>query len=54
VVSVTPWPRFTPRKKIPGKHWIGGRVDPRAGKDDKGMMKWNGCGRKRSWTNLRY
>jgi hypothetical protein len=33
------WPasrpcRFTPGERAPGTHWIGGRVDPRAGLDD--------------------
>jgi hypothetical protein len=31
VVSVTPWPRFTPGERTPGTHWIGGWVGPRAG-----------------------
>jgi hypothetical protein len=26
--------RFTPRERAPGAHWIGGRVDLRAGLDD--------------------
>jgi hypothetical protein len=26
--------RFTPGERIPGTHWIGGRVDLRAGLDD--------------------
>jgi hypothetical protein len=26
--------RFTPRKRAPGTHWIGGWVGPRAGLDD--------------------
>jgi hypothetical protein len=25
---------FTPRERVPGTHWIGGWVDPRAGLDD--------------------
>jgi hypothetical protein len=33
VVSVTPWPRFTPGERTPGTHWIGGSVGPRAGLD---------------------
>jgi hypothetical protein len=33
VVSVTPQPRFTPGERIPGTHWIGGWVGPRAGLD---------------------
>jgi hypothetical protein len=33
VVSVTPWPRFTPGERTPGTHWIGGWVGPRAGLD---------------------
>jgi hypothetical protein len=33
VVSVTPWPRFTPGKRTPGTHWIEGWVGPRAGLD---------------------
>jgi hypothetical protein len=31
VVSVTPRPRFTPGKRTPGTHWIGGWVGLRAG-----------------------
>jgi hypothetical protein len=26
--------RFTPEERVPGTHWIGGWVDPRAGLDD--------------------
>jgi hypothetical protein len=26
--------RFTPGEKVPGTHWIGGCVDPRAGLDN--------------------
>jgi hypothetical protein len=33
VVSVTPRPRFTPRERTPGTHWIGVWVGPRAGLD---------------------
>jgi hypothetical protein len=33
VVSVTPWPRFTPGERTPSTHWIGGWVGPRAGLD---------------------
>jgi hypothetical protein len=33
VVSVTPWPRFRPRKRTPLSHWTGGWVGPRAGLD---------------------
>jgi hypothetical protein len=33
VVSVTPRPRFTPGERIPGTHWIGSWVGPRAGLD---------------------
>jgi hypothetical protein len=33
VVSVTPRPRFTPRERTPGTHYIGGWVDPKAGLD---------------------
>jgi hypothetical protein len=33
VVSVMPWPHFTPRERTPGTHWIGGWVGLRAGLD---------------------
>jgi hypothetical protein len=26
--------RFTPEERVPGTHWIGGSVDPRAGLSD--------------------
>jgi hypothetical protein len=34
VVSFTPG-RFTPRERVPGTHWIGGWVGPRAGGEEK-------------------
>jgi hypothetical protein len=37
VVSFTPLPLYTP-ERVPGTHFIGGGVDPRAGLDD--MEKW--------------
>jgi hypothetical protein len=33
VVSVMPWPRFSPGERIPGTHCTGGWVGPRAGLD---------------------
>jgi hypothetical protein len=33
VVSIMPWPCFTPRERTPGTHWIGGWVGLRAGLD---------------------
>jgi hypothetical protein len=33
VVSFTPRPLY-PGERVPGTHWIEGRVDPRAGLDD--------------------
>jgi hypothetical protein len=33
VVSVFPRPRFSPRERTPGTHWIGGWVGPKAGLD---------------------
>jgi hypothetical protein len=32
--------RFTPEKRAPGIHWIGGWVDPRAGLDDVEKRKF--------------
>jgi hypothetical protein len=29
VVSITPWPHFSPRERTPGTHWIGGCVGSR-------------------------
>jgi hypothetical protein len=39
VVSVTPRPRFTPGERIPGTHWIGDWVGPRAGLDAEARRK---------------
>jgi hypothetical protein len=39
VVSVTPRPRFTPRERIPGTHWVGDWVGPRAGLDTEARDK---------------
>jgi hypothetical protein len=39
VVSVTPWPRFTPGERTPGTHWIGGWAGPRAGLDAEARRK---------------
>jgi hypothetical protein len=39
VVSVTPQPRFTPGKRIPGINWIGGWVGIRAGMETKAIGK---------------
>jgi hypothetical protein len=39
VVSFTPQPLY-PQGKIPGTHWIGGWVDPRAGMDDVKKRKF--------------
>jgi hypothetical protein len=39
VVSVTPRPHFTPWKRTPGTHWIGGWVGPRAGLDAEARRK---------------
>jgi hypothetical protein len=35
MVSTTPRPRFTPGERIPGTHWIWGRVGPRVGLEEK-------------------
>jgi hypothetical protein len=32
--------RFTPRERVPGTHWIGGGVDPRAGLDNVEKRKF--------------
>jgi hypothetical protein len=39
VVSVTPRPRVTPRKRTSGTHWAGGWVGPRAGLDTEATGK---------------
>jgi hypothetical protein len=39
VGNVTPRPRFTPGERIPGTHWIGGWVGPRAGLDAEARRK---------------
>jgi hypothetical protein len=39
VVSVTLWPRFTPRERTPGTHWIGGWVGPWSGLDTEATGK---------------
>jgi hypothetical protein len=39
VVCFTPQP-FYPQGNIPGTHWIGGWVGPRAGLDDVGKRKF--------------
>jgi hypothetical protein len=39
VVSITPWPRFTPVERTPGTHWSGGWVVPRAGLDAEARRK---------------
>jgi len=33
LVSVTPWPPFTPEESTPGTHWIGDWVSLRVGLD---------------------
>jgi len=33
VVSITPWPHFSPGERTPGTHCTGGWVGPRAGLD---------------------
>jgi hypothetical protein len=43
VVSVTPRPRFTPGKRAPGTHWIGGWVGLRAGLDAGARRKICPC-----------
>jgi hypothetical protein len=40
VVSVMPWPRFTPGEKTPGTHWIGGWVSPTADLDREARGKF--------------
>jgi hypothetical protein len=32
--------RFNPGERVPGSHWVGGLVDPRAGLDDKKKRKF--------------
>jgi hypothetical protein len=39
VVSVTPWPRFTPKERTSGTHWIGGWVGLIAGLDTETREK---------------
>jgi hypothetical protein len=39
MVSFTPRPLY-PRESVPGTHWTGGRVDPRAGLDDLEKRKF--------------
>jgi hypothetical protein len=39
VVSVTPWPRFSPGERIPGTHCTVGWVGPRAGLDTEVRRK---------------
>jgi hypothetical protein len=39
VVSFKPQPLY-PREGAPGTHWIGGRVNPRAGQDDVKKRKF--------------
>jgi hypothetical protein len=39
VVSITPWPRFTPGERTPGTHCTGGWVGPRAGLDAEARGK---------------
>jgi hypothetical protein len=39
VVSITPWPRFTPGERTPGTHCTGGWVGPRAGLDTEARGK---------------
>jgi hypothetical protein len=39
VVSVTPWPLFTPGERTPGTHWTGSWVGPRSGLDPKARRK---------------
>jgi hypothetical protein len=39
MVSVTPWPRFSPGERTPGTHCTGGWVGPRAGLDAEARGK---------------
>jgi hypothetical protein len=39
MVSVTPWPHFTPGERTPGTHCTGGWVGPRAGLDTEARGK---------------
>jgi hypothetical protein len=39
VVSITPRSSFSPRERIPGTHWTGGSVGPRAGLDKEARGK---------------
>jgi hypothetical protein len=39
VVSIMPWPQFTPGERTPGTHWTRGWVGPRAGLDAEARGK---------------
>jgi hypothetical protein len=62
VVSVTPWPRFSPGKRTPGTHYTGGWVGPRAGLDTEKLSHytpWRRMGDRRYssysyWTGTRW